>query len=333
MALQVGDPPLTLVTGASGFIGQALVNELFTRRIHYRAVVRTASSLFDGSTSQFNVFPIGEIGTETDWTKALINCDCVIHCAGRAHFMNDSSAAFRNVYRSNNLDGTKQLAYQASQLGVRRLVFLSSIKVDGESTDDRESPFGYSNERIIHPPSDSYALSKWEAEQSLWEVSAKTGLEVVVIRLPLVYGPGVKGNLFSLLKLVHSRIPLPFASVDNKRSFLGVKNLIDALILCIDDPSVVGQTLYLSDGHDLSTPDLISMLSLGFGYRPLLFPVPLHMLRLLGYAAGRKNQADRLLGSLQIDPCNTFELLKWSPPFTVSESLFATSKWFQNHCC
>ena len=333
MALQANDAPFTVVTGASGFIGQALVNELFARRIHHRAIVRTASSLFDSSTSQFKVFPIGEIGTKTDWTKVLLNCDCVIHCAGRVHFMNDSSTASLDAYRSTNLDGTKQLAYQAAQLGVRRLVFLSSIKVDGESTNDRESPFFYSDERNSHPPSDSYALSKWEAEQSLWEISAKTGLEVVVIRLPLVYGPGVKGNLFSLLKLVYNRIPLPFALVDNKRSFLGIKNLIDALILCIDNPSVVGQTLYLSDGYDLSTPDLISMLSLGFGYKPLLFPVPLHMLRLLGYATGRRNQTDRLLGSLQIDPCNTFELLKWSPPFTVSESLFATSQWFQKQCC
>ena len=211
--------------------------------------------------------------------------------------MNDSSAAFHNVYRSNNLDGTKQLANQASQLGVRRLVFLSSIKVDGESTDDREFPFGTQMRgSSIHPqifmPFQSGKQSKACGN------FGKDWFRGCCYSLPLVYGPGVKGNLFSLLKLIHSRIPLPFASVDNKRSFLGVKNLIDALILCIDDPSVVGQTLYLSDGHDLSTPDLISMLSLGFGYKPLLFPVPLHMLRLLGYASGRKNQTDRLLGSL-----------------------------------
>jgi nucleoside-diphosphate-sugar epimerase len=217
-----------------------------------------------------------------------------------------------------HVEVTRRLAVQAAASGVRRFVFLSSVKVNGESTDGLPRPFGARNDA---KPRDPYGISKWEAEQALWEVSAKTGLEVVVVRPPLVYGPGVKGNLARLLKLVRSGVPLPLGAVENKRSLIGLDNLVDLLIRCVDHPEAADQTFLVSDGEDLSTPDLIRHMAAAMGRSPRLFPVPVSLLRLAGSALGKRAEIDRLLGSLQIDSSHTRQVLGWTPPVSIKEGI------------
>jgi nucleoside-diphosphate-sugar epimerase len=216
-----------------------------------------------------------------------------------------------------NVDGSRRLAEQAAAAGVRRLVYLSSIKVNGEQTVLR-APFLCSD---TPAPQDAYGVSKWEAEQALWEVSAKTGLEVVVVRPPLVYGPGVKGNLARLLKLVRLGLPLPFSAVQNKRSLIGLDDLVDLLIRCVDHPAAAGQTFLVSDGEDLSTPDLLRHMAAAMNRSPRLFPVPVSLVRLAGSALGKRAEIDRLVGSLQIDSSHTRQVLGWIPPVSVEEGI------------
>jgi nucleoside-diphosphate-sugar epimerase len=225
----------------------------------------------------------------------------------------DSLAAYRAV----NVDGSRRLAEQAAAAGVRRLVFLSSIKVNGEQT-ALGAPFLRSD---TPAPQDAYGVSKSEAEQALWEVSAKTGLEIVVVRPPLVYGPEVKGNLARLLKLVRLGLPLPLGALQNKRSLIGLDNLVDLLIRCVDHPEAAGQTFLVSDGEDLSTPDLIRHMAGAINRSPRLFPVPVSLLRLAGSALGKRAEIDRLVGSLQIDSSHTRRVLGWTSPVRVQEGI------------
>ena len=280
------------------------------------------SVLFDGIQ---NVV-VGDIGSDTDWSAALTGVDCVIHCAARAHVTNETEADALAAYRAVNVEGTRRLAEQAAAAGVRRLVFLSSVKVDGESTDGLPGPFRSGSPRGYAPRDDGklqdpYGISKREAEDALWEISTKTGLEVVVIRPPLVYGPGAKGNLARLLKLVRSGVPLPLGAVQNKRSLIGLDNLVDLLIRCVDHPAAAGQTFLVSDGEDLSTPDLLRHMAAAMGRSARLFPVPVSLLRLAGSALGKRAEIDRLVGSLQIDSSHTRQVLGWAPPVSVQEGI------------
>jgi nucleoside-diphosphate-sugar epimerase len=303
------------VTGATGFIGSALVAELAVR--------------------QFNVHQVPRSSVD------VAGAQCVIHCAARAHIMRDEALDPLTEYRRVNEQGTLDLARQAAVEGVKRFVFLSSVKVNGESTDGLPRPFGARNDGpgatsslgavkprgdpfTVHDeprPEDAYGLSKWEAEQGLWEIASQTGMEVVVVRPPLVYGPGVKGNFARLLDLVRSGVPLPLAAVNNRRSFIGLDNLVDLLILCVDHPKAAGQTLLVSDVQDLSTPELLRMIANAMGRPARLFPVPVPLLRLAGRALGRLNEVDRLVGSLQFDSSSTRELLGWTPPVSVEEGI------------
>jgi UDP-glucose 4-epimerase len=254
----------------------------------------------------------------------LADVDTVIHCAAYVHQSQASNhQQFRDYFRVNR-DGTLRLAQEAVRLGIRRFIFLSTIKVNGEST-SLDSPF----DSTCHPhPLDPYGLSKWQAEQGLHEISNRTGLEVVVIRPPLVYGPGVKANFFNLMVLVSKGLPLPFAAIHNKRSLLSLDNLVDLLVLCIDHAAAVGRTFLVSDGEDLSTPQLIRLLSQSMRRSPRLFWMPPAMLRLVGYVIGRSQQVNRLLDSLQVDGRSTLDALNWSPPFKTSNSIQATVDWF-----
>jgi len=225
-----------------------------------------------------------------------------------------------NFYKLVNVDATKRLAEQAVEAGIKRLVFLSSIKVNGESTDRNNKRKKFSHNDSLDPR-DLYAISKLEAEKALWKISSRTGLEVVVVRLPIVYGYGVKGNLARLIKLVRSGIPLPLSIVKNQRSMIGIDNLADLLIRCIDHPQGIGKTFLASDGEDLSTPELIRLIALAIGRKANLFPVPLFSLKFLSSILGRREEVDRLVGSLRIDNNYTKKILNWTPPLSVKEGI------------
>jgi len=305
------------VTGAAGFVGAALCGELYSRGFAVRSVVRSLHSAEPASGVE--QIAVSNLDAATDWSSALGGVDCVIHCAARAHVMHETEADALAAYRSVNVDGSRRLAEQAAAAGVRRLVYLSSIKVNGESTDGLPRPFGARNDEVN--PEDSYGVSKWEAEQALWAVAASTCLEVVVVRPPLVYGPSVKGNLARLLKLVRLGVPLPFGAVQNQRSLIGLDNLVDLLIRCVDHPAAAGQTLLVSDGEDISTPDLLRYMANALGRSARLLPVSVALLRLVGRALGKQAEIDRLVGSLKIDSRYTRELLDWNPPVSVAEGI------------
>ena len=307
---------LIAVTGAAGVIGsnlvKTLVPEICVRAITRREYIVSSQALGNGTT-----WPVGHINSSTDWLTALAGIDCVIHCAARAHVINETEPDPLAAYRAVNVEGTRRLAEQAVVAGVKRLIFVSSIGVLGIHTNRR----GLFSSSDTPSPVDDYATSKWEAEQALWEVSAKTGLEVVVVRPPLVYGPGVKGNLARLLKLVRSGVPLPLGAVQNQRSLIGLDNLVDLLIRCVDHPAAAGQTFLVSDGEDLSTPDLLRHMAAAMGRSARLVPVPVPLLRLAGSALGKRAEIDRLVGSLQIDSSHTRQVLGWTPPVSVEEGI------------
>jgi nucleoside-diphosphate-sugar epimerase len=306
------------ITGAGGFIGAALSAQLVVRSVAVRAAVRRLDSVArDNSDIEF--VPVGNIGVATDWSSVVANVDCVIHCAARAHVMHETESDALAAYRAVNVAGTRRLAEQAAAAGVRRLVYLSSIKVNGEQT-ALGAPFLFSDAPAAEDP---YGVSKWEAEQALWEVAAKTGLEVVVVRPPLVYGPGVKGNFLRLLRWVARGVPLPLGAVQNQRSLVGLDNLVDLLIRCVVHPAVAGQTFLVSDEQDLSTPELIRLLARAMDKSPRLIPVPVPLLRLAGSMTGKGGEVDRLVGSLQIDSSSIRETLGWNPPVSVEAGMQA----------
>lgn len=315
---------LIAVTGAAGFVGCALVKALSTRGLPVRGLIRTRNSLSCPSHSNFENFIVGDIHAGTDWSHSLRDVDCVIHCAARAHILREVASNPLEAYRIVNVAGTRHLAEQAATFGVKRLVYLSSVKAHGEKT-EAGSRFARDDKPM---PEDAYGVSKWEAEQALREVSARTGLEIVIVRPPLVYGPGVKGNFRRLLGLAASGAPLPFGAVCNRRSLAGLANLVDLLIRCVDHPAAAGQTLLVSDDHDLSTPALIRGLRRALGTSPRLLPVPPSILRLAGRITGKAAEVERLIGSLQVDITHTREVLGWTPPVSVDEGLRQTAKWY-----
>lgn len=313
-----------LVTGASGFIGNALCKRLFKSNYFTYSVVRNSSTQL--SDNDFNQILINEINSNTNWKRKLDNINCIVHCAGIAHNMNKNNNL--NFYRSTNLDGTKHLAEQAAEAGVKRLIFLSSIKVNGEYTDDKYdktiSSFQKKNSftHIDLPnPIDPYSISKLEAEKVLREIYSKTGLETVILRLPLVYGKNVKGNLARLIRLVKSGIPLPFGDIANQRSMIGIDNLVDLLINCIENPNAAGKTFLVSDGKDLSTSDLIKIISSSMGKKARLFSLPRILLKFLAIIFRKEQEINRLIRSLRVDNAYTQKTLNWKPPLTVEEGL------------
>ncbi len=305
------------VTGATGFVGLAIVRQLPFCGFYARAAGRAVNPDAVSPDRRISYVTLGDIDSYTDWLSKLAGVDCVIHCAARAHVMHETVGDAVAAYEAVNVEGSRRLAEQAAAAGVQRLVYLSSIKVNGEQT-ALGAPFSLSDRPA---PEDAYGVSKWEAEQALWEISEKTGLEIVVVRPPLVYGPEVKGNLARLLKLVRLGLPLPFSAVQSMRSLIGLDNLVDLLIRCVDHPEAAGQTFLVSDGEDLSTPDLIRHIAAAMGRSARLFPVPVSLLRLAGSALGKRAEIDRLLGSLQIDSSHTRQVLGWTPPVSIEEGI------------
>ena len=299
-----------LVTGANGFVGQALCPAMAAAGFKVRRAVRGGSML--GATV------VGDIGPDTDWAKALTDCVSVAHLVARVHVTRNGTTDPQAAFRAVNVDGTLNLAHQAAKAGVRRFVFLSSIKVNGAG---RDEPYLDTDPPV---PQDPYAISKWEAEQGLQEIATETGMEVVILRPPLVYGPGVKANFQRLVNAVAKGWPLPLGAVDNRRSLLFLGNLVDAIRLCLEHPAAAGQTYLVSDGEDVSSPELVRRLARAMGRPARLLPVPPAWLRLLGHLAGRGADAERLLGSLVVNSSRIRRELGWSPPFGLDAALAET---------
>ena len=307
-----------LVTGANGFIGSALCAALRLRGYPVRTAVR------GGAVSDMrDSVAVGEITGGTNWSAGLNGVDTVIHLAARVHVMHDKSADPLAEFRSVNTGGAEHLARCAATSGVKRLVYISSIGVNGLQT-TLGKPFSETDDPHPH---NAYALSKWEAEQSLSRVSEETGLEVVIVRPPLVYGAGAPGNFALMLKVLVKGIPLPLASVNNLRSLVYVENLVDALIACATHPAAAGQTYLISDGEDISTPDLLRQLGAAMGHPAKLFSCPPILLKLAGHLTGKTEQVERLLGSLRVDSGKIRHDLNWVPPCSLQQGLRATAEW------
>jgi len=302
-----------LVTGANGFVGLSLCTELMRRGLQAKGATRSRCGLPSGVEATI----VGAINDETNWADALHDVAVVIHLAARVHVMSDESSDPLAEFRKVNVAGTEHLARAAAANGVRRFVYVSSIKVNGEVT----SEGGKFSESDVPNPQDPYGISKWEAEQALHRVAAKTGLEVVIVRPPLVYGANVKGNFAQMLKVLAGGVPLPLASVHNRRSLIYVGNLVDALILCAMHPAAAGQTYLVSDGEDVSTPDLLRQLSEAMDRPACLFHCPQALLKLAGRLTGKSDQIGRLLGSLQVDSSKIRRELDWAPPYTLQQGL------------
>ncbi len=268
---------------------------------------------------------IGELASNTVWDKAVQGVDAVIHLAARAHIMRDVAGDPLAEYRRVNVTGTRILARAAAAAGVRRLVFLSSVKVNGEHTG--AEPY---TERDPPRPQDSYGISKWEAEQALLENAAQSPMQTVVLRPPLLYGPRVKGNFLSLMRAIDRGVPLPFASIDNRRSLLYLGNLIDAITLCLDHPAAAGNTYLVADDDGVSTPDLIRGIAAALGKPARLMPFPPSLLRLAGTMTGKAAEAARLVGSLQVDSNRIRRELGWRPRATMAQGLAETVRWYHH---
>jgi len=308
-----------LVTGANGFVGQRLGDCLDRSNWEVIRAVREATNTDDVS--------VGDIGVSTDWSRALAGVDAVVHLAARAHVMRDAAADPLEEYRRVNVAGSLNLARQAAAAGVRRFVYLSSTKVNGESTEPG-SPFTADGRAA---PEDAYGKSKQEAEQDLRALAATTGMEVVIIRPPLVYGPGVKANFLAMLRWLYRGIPLPLGAIHNKRSLVGLDNLVDLIVTCLAHPAAANQTFLVSDGEDLSTADLLRRAAAALGCTARLLPVPPTWLEVGASLIGKRAVAQRLVGSLQVDMAKTCGLLGWAPPVTVDQELRRTAEYFLQH--
>ncbi len=301
-----------LVTGSTGFLGRALMARLRERCA--TTAIGSVRRLIVGA-EQRGFVQVGDLAIDTSWSDALPGVRVVIHVAARAHIMKDEMADPLAEYRRVNVDGTLNLARQAAAAGVKRFVFISSIGVNGNVN---THPFTADD---LPNPAEHYALSKWEAEQGLWQMQQETGMEVVIIRPPLVYGPGAPGNFGSLVRWVERGVPLPLGAVHNSRALVGIDNLVDLIVRCIDHPSAANQVFLAGDGEDLSTTGLLRGVAKAMGKRGILLPVPAGLLLFGATLLGRKAMAQRLLGSLQVDISKTCELLDWQPPYTVEEGL------------
>lgn len=310
-----------LVTGATGFIGRFLAAEVHQR---YDLTFAVRRQLADGDPlAGFGIIcPVGEISV-ANWQPALEGHSGVIHLAGRAHVLDREETTGRNAFDLVNVEGTRCLARMAAEAGVARFVYLSTIKVLGESTTDK--PFCETDPPC---PRDTYAKSKWEAERSLREIERETGMQVVILRPPLVYGPGVGANFLRLMSWVAHGVPLPFGRVSNRRSLVYVGNLAHALEACLNHPAAAGRVFHVTDGAPVGTGELCKLLARSLRVRGRPLPIPPRLLRLLGTMTGRSAQIERLLDSLEVDDAALRTDLHWSPPYSMEQGLAATAAWF-----
>ena len=314
---------MILVTGASGFVGGALVKRLASDR-SLNGVVAPVRRKIKSPPQGVQYVLLGDMLPTTDWKLTLKGVDAVVHCAARVHVMNDDATDPLQAYREVNVRGTLNLARQAANAGVRRFVFVSSIKVNGESTQPGQS-FTADD---VPAPLDSYGVSKLEAEQGLREIEAQTSMEVVVVRPPLVYGLGVKANFASMMCWVARGIPLPLGAIQNARSIVALDNLVDILVTCVRHPAAAGQTFLVSDGEDVSTTTLLRRTAKAMGKKVFLLPVPAFVLGWGAALLGKRAVVQRLCCSLQLDINKTRQLLDWTPPVSMDEGLRRAAKGF-----
>lgn len=318
-----------LVTGASGFVGKALVRRMASKSGYsviaaVRVFERGGLSFEDSHDTAVRWVELGDLAGAEPIPDLFADVDVVVHCAARVHVMYEADADPLAAFRAVNVHGTLKLANAAAQAGVKRFVFLSSVKVHGESSSCGK-PFT-SDASLC--PGEPYAISKMEAEKALLELAAETGLEVVIVRPPLVYGPGVRANFHSMMKWLDRSIPLPLGAIRNCRSLVALDNLVDLLMVCLDHPRAVGQAFLLSDGEDLSTTELLRRLGMALGKPARLIPVPPGLLRGAAVLLGKRAVMERVCGSLQIDIEKTRNMLGWSPPVSVDSALASTAAAF-----
>ncbi|MDL1983059.1 MAG: SDR family oxidoreductase [Deltaproteobacteria bacterium] len=338
-----------LITGANGFIGQALCKRMLADGYQVRGAVRGTTQM-TALVSGVEGVMVGDIGPETDWSEALAGIDGVVHLAARVHVMRESSVNPLAAYREVNVEGTKCLAITAANAGVKRFVYISSVKVNGERTGDKrwdQGPGvggrektkvrgqegelkGTFSEKDVPEPQDPYGISKWEAEQVLRDVAADTGLEVVILRPPLVYGPEVRGNFLRLLRIVWRGIPLPLASIKNRRSLIYIGNFVDAIVNCITNPSATGKTYLLSDGDDVSTPELIKRIAYSMRRPAILYFFPSKFIQLAAGLLGKSAIVDRLVSSLTVNISKIKRNLNRKPPYTMEEGIRETVSWYKS---
>lgn len=313
---------VVLITGANGFIGRALCAAFVRRGFVVKGAVRETFELPMG------VIPVvvGNLDGETNWSDALTGVDVVIHLAARAHVLIESAINPQQEFLKVNAAGTQHLATWAANMDVKRFVYVSSIGVNGLNTEAGRA----FTEADVPNPHNAYTLSKWEAERALHRISAESKLEIVILRPPLVYGVAAPGNFAEMLRVIFKGIPLPLASVHNLRSLIYIDNLIDALILCATHSAAAGQTYLVSDGEDISTPDLLRHLGIAMGHPVRLFSFPHKLLSFAAATVGKTEQVKRLTGSLQINSGKIRRELNWIPPYSLQQGLQATAEWYRN---
>jgi nucleoside-diphosphate-sugar epimerase len=336
-----------LVTGAGGFVGSAVCAQLQADGLGVRGTYRKCASpetnpptIYPSATAPERV-EVGDINAATQWGAALDGVDAVVHLAARVHSMDDPAVDPMDAFREVNVAGTRRLAQAAAKAGVKRFVFISSIKVNGEQTvhlmterkhaDARGRPYNSMfSERDEPAPEDSYGQSKHEAEIVLREIEASSGMEVVILRPPLLYGPGVKANFLKLIKLVDKEIPLVLGGIQNQRSLLSLSNLAALISVCVSDARAAGHTFTVCDGEDVSTAELVRRIAAALGKKARLINLPEGLMRFAGKLTRRSAQVDRLCGSLVIDSSHAREVLDWNPPFTMEQELAKLAVWYRS---
>ncbi len=319
--------PNILITGATGFIGSAVCKTLRTNKNdhHYSLIGTTRSSSQSVGPGRIPLCHIGDIGPDTNWSLPISKADFVIHLAARVHLMKDGTRSPLQEYRKVNTEGTINLAKQAATAGVKRFIFISTAKVGGAT-----SPIKGLDETSPAKPQDAYSVSKWEAELALFKIAKTSKMEVVILRPPLVYGPGAKGNFETLIRAILNNRPLPLDAIDNRRSLLYVYNLANAIALSLRHPNAANQVFFLSDNETISTPNLIRKIAKGLGKNPRLFYLPIPLLRLAGKITRKSSSIERLVESLTINNSYVSNQLGWHPPFTTDEGLSRTAAWFDS---
>jgi nucleoside-diphosphate-sugar epimerase len=312
---------MIVVTGGTGFVGSRLIGRLTADGLPVTATVRRSNQMLTGG-----VVPVvvGDLSPQTDWSGALRGARVVVHTAARVHVMRDSASDPLAEYRRANVEGALNLARQAARAGVQRFVFVSSVKVNGELT----APGVRFAADDVPVPQDPYGVSKLEAETGLQIVSRASGMQYVIVRPPLVYGPGVRANFLAMMRWLRRRVPLPLGAIHNQRSLVALDNLVDVLVACVSHPAAANQTFLVSDGQDLSTTELLRRLGAALGTPARLLPVPSALLTGMASLLGQRGMAQRLCGSLQVDINKTRQLLGWSPPITVDEGLRQAAEGF-----